>query len=90
MKQSSTMRVSRLVFLYTAVRLAVVAGCAGAAVAGVHLLGLEVSLTWTLLVGVLAGIAVSLVALHRLRTRINDEIRIIDNQRKYPPKRPRP
>ncbi|QQM55665.1 DUF4229 domain-containing protein [Rhodococcus pyridinivorans] len=90
MKQSSTMRLSRLVFLYAAARLAVVAGCAGAAVAGVRLFGLEVSLTWVLLVGVLAGIAVSLLALRRLRTRINDEIRIVDNRRRYPSKRPRP
>lgn len=90
MKQSSTMGVFRLVFLFTAARLAVVAGCAGAAVAGARLLGLEVSLTWVLLVGVLAGIAVSLVALRRLRTRINDEIRIVDNRRQYRPQRPRP
>lgn len=90
MKQSSTMRLPRLVFRYTAARLAVVAGCAGAAVAGARVLGLEVSLTWVLIVGVLAGMAVSLVALRRLRTRINEEIRIVDGQREYRSKRPRP
>ncbi|MEE2061722.1 DUF4229 domain-containing protein [Rhodococcus artemisiae] len=89
MKQTSTMRLPRLVFLYTAARLAVVAGCAGAAVAGVRILGLAVSLTWVLIVGVLAGMAVSMVALRRLRTRINDEIRIVDDQRGDRPKRSR-
>ncbi len=90
MKQSSTMRLSRLIFLYTAARLAVVAGCAGAVVAGVRIFELDVSLTWALVIGVLVGMAVSLVALRRLRSRINDEIRIVDDQRQHQLGRPRP
>ncbi|MGN5240892.1 MULTISPECIES: DUF4229 domain-containing protein [unclassified Rhodococcus (in: high G+C Gram-positive bacteria)] len=90
MKQSSTMRLPRLMFLYTGARLALVAGCAAAAVAGVRILGLDVSLTWVLIVGVLTGMAVSLVALRRMRTRINDEIRLVDGQRKYRSAPPRP
>lgn len=90
MKPSSTVRLSRLIFLYTAARLAIVAGCAAAAVAGVRLFELDVSLTWMLVVGVLVGMAVTLVALRRLRTRINDEIRIVDDQRQHQPGRHRP
>lgn len=87
MKQSPTMRLSRLVFLYTAARLAVVSGCAGTAVAGVRALGLEVSLAWVLIVGALAGMAVSQVALRRLRTRVNEEILVVDNLRENRAKR---
>ncbi|AXY49758.1 conserved exported hypothetical protein [Rhodococcus ruber] len=80
-KEPSPMRLTRLVVVYTLARLAVVATCAGAAVLGVRLFGLAVSQSWALVVGLLAGMAVAMVALRGLRRRVHDEIVVVDTRR---------
>ena len=79
--EPSMMQLTRLVVVYTLARLAVVATCAGAAVLGVRLFGLAVSQSWALVVGLLAGMAVAMVALRGLRRRVHDEIVVVDTRR---------
>ncbi|WP_054248160.1 DUF4229 domain-containing protein [Rhodococcus opacus] len=86
-QSSSTAALIRLVLLYTAARLAVIAGLVAALIGIDAAFDLELPLVLSSMAALLLGVAISAVAFRSLRRRINREVLAVDERRRDARKR---